>query len=602
MPSEVKISTLFYEMEIRLARAEAAERAAREAGAKTGTAFDEGFKAETAGAKGAKEWVASLINDLKARREDIKREAVAGLITPAEAGAAGRAASASFTKELRGGLHALRDKGVITNAQLPTLLGQGADALRLSRVEAEKLSGELKGVTAAAVTVGATGGSGLIRLRGPLTALATQALGARGAVGSLASQLGLLGIGASLTLGITAGIAAIAFAYNKITAGAKAARAQVDRVIDGLRQQQEEQFRASKQGLQATSAAALFGEIQAQDAVNQAKKGLLLPDGKGGISRARVVDAQAVAKAERDLADAQRLRLLAEQNEADLVGSTAEKRASLLGRALQAGKAHNAVTAEAVALAKQYNAELTDLLRSGNADEATLSRIGTLRSMIDDLTAADRARVKADERAAKADEGAAKAGERAAQARVSARQAFDAAIAARTPEKEDNLEAQIASLTSAAQKAGIGAAEIARRVADLRAAFAEGVAAQAAKTNEQLGKQLRDLTAQSTITAVDDLQIALADLVAEMEKGNADPKLIAKLKAIQQPMIDATGRAEALSAALEQIDRDVSQGFNLSGNIQKVGAEIDAAIARRDAAPEGSTRRAAEQKTINDLI
>lgn len=70
----------------------------------------------------------------------------------------------------------------------------------------------------------------LSRLRLPLTTLADHMLGLNRATGALASGILSLGIGTAATVGLVAGVAAIGFAYDKLTEDSKKAREEMEKL------------------------------------------------------------------------------------------------------------------------------------------------------------------------------------------------------------------------------------------------------------------------------------------------------------------------------------------------------------------------------------
>lgn len=630
MASEQRLSTLYWELEVRMARAKA-EAEALATGQAAGQAFDRGADLESAGRKGAQQWVTSLISDLGKRREELKAAAVAGLLTPQEAAQQGRQVAAQFTRELMGGLRALREQGVIGVGDFAGLFEQGSSALRLNRIEAERLAEQLvktgsvyeslgrnvyvqayamdaafnkaksgsaiydnlsRAVYAEAYAMDAGRGAhtrhvaGLGRVTQALEGVIHRATETSPVLARLGTSLLEFGVGAAVTLAVVGGLALIVTAYQKLTQSAREAKETIDKVIDSLRAQADAEFRASRAGKEAASDAALLAELQAQARLNRARAGSLVFDPSLGGNRT-VVDLKEVARAEEELADARRIR---EHADSKLV-QTEESRAAALGRALQAGKASNALTQEATELTKKYNAELTALLSSDKTDEATLDRINLLKGMVDDLTAADR-------QAEKAGKSAADAAQRLREAQESARSAFASATARLTAGKEDDFDTQLSKLTAQAVKAKLSADEIRKLVADLRAAHVESVR----RSQEALQQEVAELGVRSTVTAVDDLELALEKLKKSMREKGASQELIDQVTAIQQPIIDATARSEKLAGNIERIQRDLQAGFNLKQDLADIESQIDAAIEARNKATPGSQAQAQAQKDLDRLL
>jgi len=188
-------------------------------------------------------------------------------------------------------------------------------------------------------------------------------------------------------------------------------------------------------------------------------------------------------------------------------------------------------------------------------------------------------------------------------AQKAARAGFEAALAGQTTGGADNFEAQVTKLMAAAQKAHLGATEVAKMVAELRDAHAQAMAEEGQKLALELQKQL----AQLTTTTVDDLRAQLAEFDRAIDEQRAkgvliDPTVVNQLRAAKEQAIALAPETEAIAAALERIDAATKQGFNLSGSLDELGTLIERAQAARDATPEGSAARVAAQERINALI
>lgn len=188
-------------------------------------------------------------------------------------------------------------------------------------------------------------------------------------------------------------------------------------------------------------------------------------------------------------------------------------------------------------------------------------------------------------------------------AQKAARAGFESALAGQTTGGADNFEAQVTKLVAAAQKAHLGATEIAKMVAELRSAHAKALAEDSAKLATDLQGQLASLTA----TMADDLKQQLAEFdraIGEAKKKGltVDPALVESLRAAKQQAIELAPKTEEIAVALERIDQATSQGFNLSGSLDEMNTLIDKATAIRDATPVGSAARVAAQERLNALI
>lgn len=188
-------------------------------------------------------------------------------------------------------------------------------------------------------------------------------------------------------------------------------------------------------------------------------------------------------------------------------------------------------------------------------------------------------------------------------AQRNARLAFQQATAGQTEGAADNFETGVTKLVAAAQKAHLGAAEIAKMVGELRSAHAEAMAEEGQKLAQTLQGQLAELTA----TTVDDLRAQLAEFDRAIEDQRSkgvliDPTVVEQLRAAKEQAIALAPQTEAIAKAMERIDAATKEGFNLTGALGEISALIDKATAIRDALPEDSSERASAQERLNHLI
>lgn len=87
-----------------------------------------------------------------------------------------------------------------------------------------------------------------IRLRSGFSSLAAQLTSINPTVAQLAGTLGQFTVGAGLTVGILAGVAAISFAYDKLTASARQAREDADKLTQSLLNQAKAEYEATTAG------------------------------------------------------------------------------------------------------------------------------------------------------------------------------------------------------------------------------------------------------------------------------------------------------------------------------------------------------------------
>ena len=134
------------------------------------------------------------------------------------------------------------------------------------------------GGQAAAVTKSV---AGLGALRGQLTTVTSTLLGLNPAVARTTSLLGGLAIGAGPMIGILAGVAALAYGWNKLTAGAQETKKPTDEAIKSLEGLRDKQRLGSLSGTSARAKELVgveLAEIQkmideAQQRITDARRG-----------------------------------------------------------------------------------------------------------------------------------------------------------------------------------------------------------------------------------------------------------------------------------------------------------------------------------------
>jgi hypothetical protein len=161
-----------------------------------------------------------------------------------------------------------------------------------------------------------TSEAGIKKLASGFERLATEAVGVNPVIGRMTAGLAELGIGAGLTTGILAGIAAIGFAYEKLTESSRKAREKSDELTKSLLSQADAQFKSTLAGQADVAVRARQEVIDAKAAVDRAQAGASGAFGITGIIEGyaagtsvatRYADAvTAAAIAEKNLRDAQK--------------------------------------------------------------------------------------------------------------------------------------------------------------------------------------------------------------------------------------------------------------------------------------------------------
>src|SRR5690606_31847675 len=144
------------------------------------------------------------------------------LLSPQEAAEAGREAARAYNNAV---LAEIDRVGAASRATVdPTNLRRGMDARGVYTDAAAELADSLKDVT----TNSRSATVGLGRMNYTLGALAARAAGTNAVTGQLATVVGSFAVGTAMTAGVLAGLAAIGFAYQRITKSAKESKKAVE--------------------------------------------------------------------------------------------------------------------------------------------------------------------------------------------------------------------------------------------------------------------------------------------------------------------------------------------------------------------------------------
>ena len=498
----------------------------------------------------ANELVTGITRQFELRQAEIRESVARGLLTPAQARQQGEAAAIAYNQGLLKIIERTGDQGKLSGAKGESTL--------------IALSSRLKDVNES----GQKATQGFSRLQSGMIALATQAVGMNSALGRVVFTLATLGVGTALTLGVTAGIAVIGKAYDLLSEKARVSRERIDKVIEGLERQRQQQQTTSGAALQDQIRLAEAEEAAARARFLQISRGRAVFDQSSGRITGTVVDRGRLAEAAEELRLAKERSAIARQNSTDRSAEREERYVQSLGRAIDAGTKNNAILREGAARVAEYRRQLATIDPNDKSEE-TVRRINKLNEFITTLT--------------KADERAAKAGDKAAEARTRARQAFESAIAGVTPEKEDNFDKRIAELTHQAELAGLKAEEIAGFVSEFRSAIADSLRKEAGS----LETQFRADIVASTISQVDNLteSLRLFDAqLADAEKRQVpfSKPLADQAREARQQVIELTKEAERLDAILKTIDRNTADQRGFLGSMrtaQKELADVTTAIA-----------------------
>ncbi len=418
-------------------------------------------------------------------------------------------------------------------------------------------------------------------------AVATEAAGI--ATKGLLATLGPLFVA---MLGIEVISKLVRLAWDAMTRSSREAKAKVDELTESLLKNREaarpEDVKASERLQAAKDAAAA-----AQRRVDELSVPINRAGGGVGIFIAEAIRAGQLSAAQEDLAKKTKTLTEARRELTVATDSDASSTARRLALLVQEGVASEKNIADLKKLGQDARTELVLLAKAGAEGDAARQKLITdalgdphaiekrreqLAGIVKDanreaerLAAEAAKKAKEGERAGAKDE----RHDESVQALVDRLQTLKASL---TSVADDNTAAQLKRINDEIKNVKPDPNQLAL-LNQLRDEI-EGLANE--KTAEKLGHQLRDLTAASTVSAVDDLTNALADQVKAFQDLGASQTDIDKLKAIQQPMIDATSRSEELAKAIEDIQRDLALGFNLKQDLDKIQPLIDAAIGARN--------------------
>lgn len=145
----------------------------------------------------------------------------------------------------------------------------------------------------------ANGRTGLLALRGAVTSMAASALSAAPGVTQLSAVLGSMAIGAPLMIGALAGMAALGFAWEKITGKAKEAKEEQEKAIEAARK-----IRMGALGTEIEQlAAAEARRDQTRAALAEAERGRTVTF-RGGTRT--IIDQGAILQLTKDLREAEK--------------------------------------------------------------------------------------------------------------------------------------------------------------------------------------------------------------------------------------------------------------------------------------------------------
>lgn len=190
-------------------------------------------RAVVQGEQAAREMTRRIKRVFDLAQAETRESLMRGLITPAQARQQGQLAARAYNEGLLRIIERAGDRGQLQGRRGETTL----IALTRSFRDVE--------------TAGARAAVSIKRFAAPLATLGAQALGAKAGIGGLASSLLLFGAGGPIAVGILATGAAIALLYQKMTAGARAARKSIMDVVDGLIEQGRQAKLATVEGQRA---------------------------------------------------------------------------------------------------------------------------------------------------------------------------------------------------------------------------------------------------------------------------------------------------------------------------------------------------------------
>jgi hypothetical protein len=267
----------------------------------------------------------------------------------------------------------------------------------------KQTAGVADGAASATIRTG-TASAGASRhigtLRSAFVQLGAGLAGVRGGVGALANALLAFGVGGAISAAVAAGIAAIAFAYDKITESARKAKEEVEKLQEALSRRSADRTPPIVQAQNDLNKLLRRREqVQAQiDALNDKQQRVQVANPitvlaverlhKKAIEERFQLDVS-IAEQERVLAEAreERQRELAEKelDRTQKIRAATFQRAAALAHAIESGQRDNATVTEAVQLAKALAVESRDVTKSQEdrnaAGEASLRVFRTLSTI-----------------------------------------------------------------------------------------------------------------------------------------------------------------------------------------------------------------------------
>ncbi|HET8777982.1 MAG TPA: hypothetical protein VFN76_10015 [Candidatus Limnocylindria bacterium] len=561
---------------------------------------DAAKNSEKSGSEIAKELLAGFSRQLDLSRSEIREELARGLITPEQARARGVEAAKQFNAGVLRTIEKVGDSGGFAGQK-------GQDVL-------VGLTSNLKNLD---TTARATAQSGLVRLREPLTSLATQAIGAQGAVGSLTSQLGLLGVGAGITLAVTAGVGLIAAAYNKASEAARKAKEKVDDLVKSLNEAARQRlpirirlaFEQADIERELKQIDEKVKEQQARLDKGPSFLGGVVGTALGGTAGAGFFDQIATARNLLKLVDEQTDKQNALKEINAQLGDDAKERAEkeevaldaqaqALGRLLVAHKATDAEQTTANQLIAFYAKQLESANVSGEKRARIEER---LRALTEASTKSLAQEGEAISRVAERAQGLRDIRQTVADIvqSISGEQTPIDAFSAKLREVQDKFHDLVQAAEADANKKGATEA-VKAQAAALRKEFLElgPVLLQLQERFTQIqatkvAEQIKDLTAAMTTTAVDDFARSIDKLDKELKDAGATQAQRDAIRALKEEVKAALEQSERLQKQIAaQQELQVKPLTRVSALLRERAAiEIELALMSKDGAEHDEKRR-----------
>lgn len=232
------------------------------------------------------------------------------------------------------------------------------------------------------------------------------------------------------------------------------------------------------------------------------------------------------------------------------------------------------------------------------------------QSAAEKTAAAERVRIAAAEEAQRRRRAAADLAERQASGIASAQGGFDALTQQYTPGSEGDIDAKIATLVAAAQRAHMAASEIAANVVAVRKAVGAG----AAETATELQRAIDAKLAEMTATQADNFRLATEQTVAALHKqlealhalGSVDGVRLTQMYAQVAAIERQAGAAADVLSLTEQLaaeDRDASVHVAATNDARmieyhRLGDQVVKLITASQAQIKGSTQQLALEELI----